>query len=955
MENSSDAFLAKVATRIYSEHPGAMHRACVVLPNRRAGIFLKRLLGNLLKSPAYAPAIFSIEDFVFELSGLNHADQLVLLWELYNCYAGINGSSHHSFEEFLKWARVLLQDFEDIDMHLVDAGALFNYLSEAKAIELWNPGKDFLTAGQQKYLAFYRSLGKLYTSFATRLVQQKMAYKGMAFRHLASLIDDKQLALKWEHLYFAGFNAITPAEQKIIEGLAARVQVTRLFDADTYYLDDPKQEAGKYLRKIARNSKLQTFDWIGKSLAQKAMNIKVTGVPHNTGQVLVAGSLLAELEPEETDNTALVLNDESLLIPLLNAIPGNIDDFNVTMGFPFSLTPAYELMDSLLNLHLYAYEKNKKFADDESPRLRFYFRHVAAVLKHPYIQQFLLKQPREADDPVAAVLSEGKVFFLKEDIFRYFSDNPDAAALLNLVFDNWIDAAKAVDKLVVIINMLASAMAADDESDQHKMDTEYLYQFSLILNRLKWLVSRAGEELSLRGLHQLMKSVASSTQLPFTGEPLKGVQIMGMLETRALDFKNIIMLSVNEGLLPAAKQVNSFVPFDIRREFDLPVYSDRDAVFAYHFYRLMQRCENLHLVYNTTPDDLGGGEKSRFILQIEHELNRINPNIIFKEQFYTPPARFDPVAGEIAVEKNAEITRRLEEMSQHGFSPTSLSTYVTCPLKFYFTYVLRISEESITEDAMDAPTFGTGIHDALQELYEPFVNQPLTDNILDRIAGETAQALHRNFLKAYNNNDLSYGRNLLMVKVAESFLRRFVRTEKEQLETLRKEGKQLIVKAVEYNFATVSPITLTIKISGNKTMEVRLRGKADRIDQTGGMVRVVDFKTGRVDKKELKLNEWDELLNDPVKIKSLQLLVYAYLYAREFNAPLPETGIISFRHLNSGFMGVVLPAETSDPVLEIEHILKQILQDIFDDSKTFSQTDDLKPCQVCPFSGTCGR
>ncbi|HHN48019.1 MAG TPA: hypothetical protein ENN08_03685 [Bacteroidales bacterium] len=187
-----------------------------------------------------------------------------------------------------------------------------------------------------------------------------MSYKGLAFRHLASVIDDKELALKSEHLYFAGFNAITPAEQKIIEGLAARVQVTRLFDADTYYLDDPKQEAGKYLRKIARNSKLQTFEWVEKRLAQRAMNIEATGVPHNTGQVLVAGSLLAGLEPEEANNTAVVLNDESLLIPLLNAIPGNIDDFNVTMGFPFSLTPAYELMESLLTLHLYAYEKSQK-------------------------------------------------------------------------------------------------------------------------------------------------------------------------------------------------------------------------------------------------------------------------------------------------------------------------------------------------------------------------------------------------------------------------------------------------------------------------------------------------------------------------------------------------------------------------------------------------------------------
>jgi ATP-dependent helicase/nuclease subunit B len=955
MKKFSDAFLAKVATRIFSNHNKAMHHACVVLPNRRAGIFLKRHLSNLIQSPAYAPAIFSIEDFVFELSGLNHADQLVLLWELYECYAAAGNGNRQSFEEFLKWARVLLQDFEDTDMHLVDPGVLFHYLSEAKAIELWNPGKDFLTAGQQKYLAFYRSLGTLYTSFTTRLIHQKMAYKGLAFRQLASLINDKQPALKWEHLYFAGFNAITPAELRIIEGLAAIVQVTRLFDADAYYLDDPKQEAGKYLRKIARNSKSQAFEWVGKRLTQNEMSITITGVPHNTGQVLVVGSLLATLDPEESNKTAVVLNDESLLIPLLNAIPDNIAHFNVTMGFPFSLTPAYELMDSLLKMHLYAYDKAPKSVDDESSGLWFYFRHVAAVLNHPYIQQYILKQCKEADDPVAALLSQGKVFFLKDDIFRYFGNESSIVDLLNLAFENWADAAKSVDHLALIIKSLASAMAEEDESDQHKMNLEYLYQLSLILNRLKWLVSRAGEEMNLRGLHRLIKSIASTTQLPFTGEPLKGVQIMGMLETRALDFKNIIMLSVNEGVLPTAKHANSFVPFDIRRGFGLPVYSDRDAVFAYHFYRLMQGCENLHLVYNTTPDDLGGGEKSRFILQIEHELARINPNIKFGEQFYTPPARFDPVAGEIAVDKTAVIAQRLEEMAQHGFSPTALSAYVSCPLKFYFSYVLRISEESSTDDAMDAPTFGSGIHDTLEELYQTFVNQALTVEMLEQISGKAAETLHRNFLKAFNNNDLSYGRNLLMVKVAESFLRRFVRNEKEEVEALRKEGKQLIIKAVEYNFAHKSPVTLTIKTSGNKTQEVRLRGKADRIDQTGEIFRIIDFKTGTVDKKELKLNNWEELLNDPGKSKSLQLLVYAYLYARQFSAPLPESGIISFRHLDSGFMGVALPTETSDPVFEIGNILQQILKSIFDVLTPFQQTDDLNICQRCSFAGVCGR
>lgn len=955
MENISESFLEKVARRLVQDFPADMQQACVIMPNRRAAVFLKRHLGAIITKPAFAPSIFSIEDFVFDSVGFHEADQLELLWELYACYS--KSGNTHSFEEFLKWGKVLLQDFEDVDMHLVDAGYLFNYLSEAKAIELWNPGKATLTEGQQKYLSFYRSLGELYSQFTQRLLEKRIAYKGLAFRYFMDTGNKSDDGWKWNHFYFAGFNALTPAEKRIIDSIEATHTLTRLFDADTYYLDDSRQEAGKYLREIAREIKQGKFEWAGNYLLEGSKKINVIGVPHNTGQVIVAASLLSEITDAEAGNTAVVLNDESLLIPLLNAMPDNISHFNVTMGYPFSLTPVYGLMDILLNLHLQAFERKRKNSAPEggTGKLRFYFRNIGSLLKHPYVIGFLALEGDGKHERVISLLGSGKVFFEKDEILNHFNDHQRGMELLKMVFGDWSNAATAIENLLSINRLLAEARFGEIEKEKSNMDMEYLYQFNLILNRLKLLTDRAGEELSLRGLHQLLKNIAAGTQLPFVGEPLKGVQIMGMLETRTLDFKNIIMLSVNEGVLPAGKQGNSFVPFDIRKETGLPVHSDRDAVFAYHFYRLLQRCDNMHLIYNSTPGELGGGEKSRFVLQIEHELLKLNTKINYSERFYTPSVRFDQAVKAISIARTSDVQNRLAEMAQYGLSPTALSTFVSCPLKFYFSYVLRISEEDATDDTMDASTFGTGIHDALKELYDPYVGKPLTLAIIDTIAKEANAALHRNFLKAYNNNDLNYGKNLLMVKVAESFLRRFLRLEKEHIETLSQQSDFLTVTRLEYNLAKDKPIWLTVNFNGNSAFPVRLRGKADRIDKIEGQVRVIDYKTGSVKAKDLKLEDWDQLLSNPEKGKSLQLLMYAWLYAKEFNSPLPESGIISFRHLKDGFMGVSFPGDPNMAKDKIESLLQQLLQNVFDESTTFDQTEDLKNCEYCPFTGICNR
>lgn len=957
MSTSSDDgyFLKKLAAKILNEHSGNMHQVCIVLPNKRAGVFLKKYLAAMLQSPAFAPAIYSIEDFVISHVGSNQADQLELLWELHVCYCGLQGEAAQSFEEFLKWGSMLLQDFEDIDMYLADAGALFTYLSEAKAIELWNPGKTTLTAGQARYLSFYHSLKDLNAAFAVHLENNGLTHKCNAYRKLAENPESYLSKLKWSHLYFAGFNALTPAERKIMHFLSERYKVTSVYDADSYYLNDPKQEAGKYLREIRKQNKTGGFDWVTDNLTKDQKHIEVIGVTHSTAQALVAGSVLAGLSELQAAETAVVLNDESLLLPLINAIPENIGPFNVTMGFPLRLTPVYGLMDTLFNLHQHAYDINQRAAVSENPEslIRYYYQDVAGLLKHPYVMKFLSGKP-DHNEAVATLLSLGKVFFSREEIINCF-DDPEVIAFFDLVFSDWQHVDQAIKKMLAINELLIKTYQTESENQFSGLNREYLYRFSLILNRLKLLVAKTGAQLSLRSLHQLINAVAASTQLPFTGEPLSGVQIMGMLETRTLDFRNIIMLSANEGIFPAGKSVNSFIPFDIRKEFGLPVYSDREAVFAYHFYRLLQRCEKLYLIYNTTTDALGGGEKSRFILQLEHELKKVNPNISLNESFYTPPVVFDQVPDEIVIEKTPEILKRLQELAAYGFSPSALSTFISCSLKFCFTYVLGMSEENTVSDSMDAPTFGTGIHEALHELYKPYVNKPLTPQILDAIAAGAEQALHRNFLKSFNNNDIDFGKNFLMLKVAESFLRRFIRMEKELVEATSRENQHLIITALEQSLGSEPPVAIPVTVQDSKPFPVRIRGKADRIDRFGSEIRLIDFKTGSLKKKDLKISGWEELLNNPDKSKALQLAVYGYLYANQLNTAFPQSGIISFRHLNDGFMPLELPGESSEWAVATGEILRELLTMIFDPDLPFVQTPHVKNCEYCPFSGICNK
>ncbi|MDP2423159.1 MAG: PD-(D/E)XK nuclease family protein [Bacteroidales bacterium] len=959
MNTLHQPFLDRVAGHLLKYHQGRMHQVCVVLPNRRAGTFLKKYLSSHIEAPALAPAIFAIEDFVFELSGLHLADHLLLSWELYTEYKLLHGENAKPFEEFLKWGQVLLNDYEDIDLHLVDAYSIFNYLSEAKAIENWNLGVAPLTPKQQQYLAFYRSLGMLYENFTAKLLSQKKAYKGLAFRYLSGSIADEALIRIWEHYIFAGFNTLAPAEQKIINSLKTIKPVDLLFDADTYYTLDHLQEAGNYLRKFIENNKSGEFRWVENYLYGTQKNITTIGVSGNIGQVKIAGRLLASIPAGEVDQTAVVLNNENLLIPLLTTIPANIKSFNVTMGYPLSLTPIHDLADALLTLHLHARDrlKDQKGGVNENTGtgLNYYFRDLLRVLRHPYITKAGIKHLTTYTDGITSMLLSGKVFFSPDEVMEYFKESSSISAFLTNLLQAWSDTACAITRLEILIDHLRILWPDEGDSSKSSMDAEYIYQFLLIVNKLKQIVVLAGPDLSLKGLHLLMRNISAITRLPFVGEPLTGMQVMGMLETRTLDFRNIIMLSANEGVLPSGKRDNSFITYDIRRDFGLPLHTDKDAVFAYHFYRLLQRADNVHLIYNTMADDLGGGEKSRYLMQIQHELLARNPDITFAEHLHVPSVDTSKKDDVISIAKNEAVMKRIYELAEVGLAPTALSTYVRCPLKFYFSRILNINEETETLDEMDAATFGNAVHEALKELYLPLVGSPLTTSAINEIASNTETTVIQSFGKKYKGGEFSYGKNYLMMRVAFSFIRRFLELEKKKIKQLAEKQQHIVIESLEYLFGKNDATLIRLEQPDGSFLNVKIKGQADRIDHCGTQTRVIDFKTGYVDKSKLTVKEWDSLLIHGNYDKALQLLIYSWLYARQNNKPLPEAGIISFRLLKEGFLKVSLPDDSSDAFAQIETVLTTILEAIFNPKLPFDQTSDPENCKYCPFIEICGR
>jgi ATP-dependent helicase/nuclease subunit B len=961
-------FLKKTAEYLVKNYAEKVSELCIVVPNRRAGLFFQKYLGNAIGKTTWSPAIFSIEDFMIKLSGLHICDPMQVLFELYEIHKSLEKEKAQQFDEFTSWAQQLLGDFNEIDSYLVDAKELFSYLNEAKALSIWNLDNKALTEFEKQYLHFFNSLQIYHEQLGARLISSNLAYPGLLFRKTAEGIASLTSKISWERVVFTGFNALTRAEEVIMDSLVNQGKAEMLWDADAYYMEDEKQEAGFFLRKWKRKWKNLPFNWVENDFANSPVRITSIGVPYHVGQAKLCGELLYDLfyKDQLAENTAVVMMDEQVLLPVLNSLPPMVKELNITMGLPLRQTPVYDLFDTIFRMH----ENTLKFSrPGPIGSEKFYFRDVLRILQHPYAARMsgslLRGNAFILEDLITEIRSESRVFLSKEELMEYGPGIfAGSLAFLEPIFDSWQDPLRIIDALRKVIGHLRDGFISADpekESRASQIEIEFLYAFSKIIYRLSTLIDKYDAIKNLKVFHSLFNQLANLASLPFYGEPLRGLQMMGMLETRALDFDNLILLSVNENLIPSGKTTQSFVPFDIRRHFRLPTYQHKNAIYAYHFYRLIQRAKNVYLLFNTESDELGGGEKSRFIKQILLELRNYNPNITIEEEILvTSPLKATSFPA-LRVPKAGEVVEMMMKKAETGFAPTSLNNYIQCTLKFYLQDLLGLREEKEFEENIDSQTLGLVIHEALEKLYHPFLNQLLKPASIDQMMALYPITLEAAFKKKFKGSDIAYGKNLLLVRVANILVKKFLEKEMQMIN-----GLDLMRSVVTVSYLE-KPLSGNIEISfqDNPAFSIKIKGFVDRIDKIGNTWKIIDYKSGSVSQTSLKFHEWQELGKDAALSKSVQLYTYAFLFrkVRSESAVNLSAGIISLRKLNDGFLQVpsLSSSEKNDSFIkdqdlaEFEKILKEVLEEIYDLSIPFMQTEDVKRCENCDFISLCDR
>lgn len=841
-----------------------------ILPSKRAGSYLINRLSKIQEKAIFAPKVLSIEDFAEEIAGLKSADNLTALFEFYTAYLACTPRDKvESFEVFSAWAQTLLYDFNEIDRYLVDYKSFFGYLSNIQEMNHWYLQEE-KTPLMQNYLSFWEKLPQFYEQLKRQLSRKNLAYQGMVYRKASEEID-AYIDNTEAHFVFIGFNALNNAEQEIFQKMLQAGKAEVFWDIDEVFLKDEQHDVSLFLRQYLKKWSYYKENKFKKVSSEFSTDkkIEVVGVPKNIGQAKYVGEILSQLSPEELKETAVVLGDESLLLPVLNSLPPNVQEINITMGFALKNAPATFLFEHLLKLHAAPAKDN------------WYYKDITAICNHPLIQKITRGYSAALSDKIK---KDNIVHVSREFLLRDVPE--DVQKVYEICFGNWDnDAAKAV----AMLQELAYVLKAGLDTEQDKLSLEFLYQLHLLLNQLGNLLQQYSYISSIKVLHSIFKDLLSSKTVDFRGKPFSGLQLMGMLESRVLDFKNVILTSVNEGVLPAGKSSNSFIPFDLKCAYNLPTYKEKDAVYTYHFYHLLQRAERVHLLYNTESDGLNAGEKSRFLLQLGLEQQQ---NHEIKEYNVAP---FVPAitSNLKSITKTPDILERIKERAAQGFSPSALTTYIRNPLDFYKQYVLGLQEREEVEETVAYNTLGSVVHDTLETFYKQWLGLEIDKEKLKEAIAATPAEIKKQFRLHYTEAPLSSGKNLLIFEVAKRYVTNFLKTEIKELEgensikILQVENKLKCQFAIpELNFP------------------VNLKGTVDRVDEFNGKLRIIDYKTGKVDQSKVEIIDWDEITTDYDRYsKPFQILTYALLLNENeaLKAPV-EAGIISFKNLQGGFL-----------------------------------------------------
>ncbi|RIV43902.1 PD-(D/E)XK nuclease family protein [Flagellimonas pelagia] len=854
-----------------------------VLPSKRSGTFLKKHISKRLKQNIFCPKILSIQDFIGDISGLTQATNIDLLLLLFDVYKNSGIKQHDDFSSFIKWGQTLLLDFNDIDGYLIPAKDILNYLSAIKELNHWSLKKE-KTEIIENYLQLWGSLERIYQEFTSTLLEQKRAYQGLVQRVAVEKLDKSHVAHPEHPVIFVGFNALNNAEVTIIQHYLEHGNTYVYWDIDSYFLNDPVHDAGLFIRNYQREwpyyihqSKIEPQN---SFLTEKHMEI--TGVPKSISQTKYVGQLLQRMDSEkgvDLQNTAVVLADETLLDPMLKAVPKDIDHVNITMGLPLNKTVLYSFFLTFLEVNIGVSDRG------------WFYKNVLELLANPYLLTISSAQKIDFARLMAKDIKEGNWLYVTE---RTLTKYEGVEETLSILFPK-----ESINPKQWIHNSLQLIQKLKDiyQAQQNSLELEYLYRFYSLFNQLDQYLDGVDFVSELKSVKNLFKQLASMETLDFIGEPLTGLQIMGMLESRNLDFETVIITSVNEGILPSGKSNNSFIPFDVKRDYGLPTYKEKDAIYTYHFYRLIQRAKNVYIIYNTEPDVLEGGEKSRLITQLLTDEN-LKPYIT--HTIASPQVKIDP-RPPVELFKQGALLEDIKAFALNGFSPTSLTNYIKTPIDFYTRNILKINDLEEVEENIAANTFGTIVHDSLEQLYTRLVGTLLTKDNISALKPKVSAIVKQQFLGTLAGVDIKKGKYLLVYNVIVKYLTNFIDLE---LEEVKKHQIKLL--ALEQKYVEELHIP-------SLDFPIILKGTLDRVDEVDGTLRIIDYKTGKVEPKNVKITDWEELITNYDKSKAFQLLCYAYLYAKKHPVQQMKAGIYSFKSLSQGLFSFT---EDKNPIID---------------------------------------
>jgi len=910
-------FLRQVA-RIYLEKEGdRLQEYCFVFPNRRSSLFFRKYLALECRQPLFAPSLTTISDFFLSISHLKAADDITLLYELYQSYKRCADGFDDTFDDFLRYGDVILGDYDDIDKYMADASGIYRNLCDLKKLD--DTEYEYLSPRQRAaiqefwssvrigkknsdtFLGTWRWLEPVYDDFRKTLVDKQIGYPGLIQRMVVENIGEKMASMRYGRVIFIGFNALSVCEASLMTALRREDKGDFYWDYPGRMLRDPENRACYFMRENLTRypSRYQLVPASDESFPK----IQTVGIPSGVGQGKALPRIIAELGGGARLgelSTCVVLPDSSLLHPVLNSIPEDVETVNVTMGYPLRESSVAFFMGLVSQLQVKVLTRGGVPCFHHVP--------VEGILEHPFVRKC-------AGEAAAALKQE----IVKKNLVYVTPDKAESNPVLKTILSP-VGMDRMAEYLLDVLDIIRE-WAAD-------LDREYMYHYGVCVRRLASLKL----EVKVTTWFSILNRLVSGISVPLSGEPLSGLQIMGPLETMALDFRNLIILSMNDGVFPSKSVRDSMIPYNLRRGFGLPTFEVQDAISAYHFYRSIARAESVYFLYDTRTSVVGGSEVSRYISQLKYH-HRIP---VEEKKAVFSLARQDEEEESSMERKSPDVIAKLMELK---YSATSLLTYLNCPLQFFYSNVCGFADPDEVTDEVDASSFGNIYHKTMELLHLPFVGKTVDEAAVLSMIRRTGETVRSAFIRELGLGEIS-GRNVIVAELIERYV----------LKTLEMEKKDAPLRYLSSELSLECPV---VTPSGKRLV---VKGKVDRYDCVDGIYRIVDYKTGK--QIHIKYDAVGDLFSSEGEIPStiFQLMFYRMLIQMASVEGSDGDVLMEVIHTNELFKGgkhslCMNPAERE----EYGDRLLSLLDEILNPEIPFTASVNPDHCRWCPFKILCGR